>query len=211
VSRAIDWTLYAILDVPFAIGRGLDVEEAAEAALAGGAGAIQVRDEESEGRRLFEVVSLLLPLARRRGAPLIVNDRADVALAAGADGVHLGREDLPIEAARRILPGRALVGATARSVSEAEAACESGASYVGVGSLFTSATKGAPPMSADAAAEIARAVARPVVAIGGIDAQGARSLSGLGLAGVAVSRALFGSEEIRAEAQRIREAFLKGR
>jgi thiamine-phosphate diphosphorylase len=209
VSREIDFTLYAILDVPFALAAALDLEAAADAALAGGAGVLQVRDD-GDGRRLFEVVSLLLPLARRRRVPLIVNDRADVALAAGADGVHLGREDLPLEAARRILPGRALVGATARSVPEARAAEAEGASYVAVGSIFVSRTKEAPRMSVETAAEIAGAIERPVVAIGGIDAAGAARLSGKGLAGVAVSRAVFGAKDITAEAMRLREAFLGG-
>lgn len=210
MKRAPDLALVAILNVPFALARGLDLEEAADAALLGGAGVLQVRDKEDLGERLYLAAERLVPIARRHGAALVVNDRADVALAAGADGVHLGRGDLPVGAARRILPSRALVGATARGVEEAHAAAESGATYIGVGSLFPSATKEAPPLCVELAAEIACAVAIPVVAIGGIDERGAALLAGKGLAGVAVSRAIFGAPDIAVAARRIREAFAGG-
>lgn len=211
MSQSIDFTLYAILDVPFAVSRGLDLEEAAEAALSGGAGVLQVRDKEGGGTRLLDLSIRLSPVARRHGAALIVNDRADVALAADAEGVHLGDEDLPVDVVRKILPARALIGRTVRSVEEARAAVRDGASYLGAGALFGSETKHAPIMTIDTAAEIARAAGVPVVAIGGIDARRASLLAGRGLAGVAVSRALFASNDVAAAARSIREAFLGGR
>lgn len=208
MKDAVDFTLVAILDLPFAEELGLDLEDAVDAACLGGAGVLQVRDKEGDGRRLYEAVAQFLPIAHRHGARLVVNDRADVALAAGADGVHLGREDLPVEAARRVLPAKALVGSTARGLEEAHVAAAAGASYVGVGSLFPSRTKEAPLLSLDLASEIACAVLVPVVGIGGIDEGGAARLSGRGLAGVAACRALFGAEDITRAAIRIRAAFL---
>ncbi len=206
----VDFTLVAILDVPYAEGIGLDLEEAVDAACLGGAGVVQVRDKEDGGAGLLETVARLLPVTRRHGAALVVNDRADVAIAAGADGVHLGRDDLPVAAARRILPAKALVGATARGLEEAHGAAAAGASYIGVGSLFPSRTKEAPPMTIDLAAEIACAVLVPVVGIGGIDERGAARLAGTGLAGVAVSRALFGAPDVARAAHDIRKAFEGG-
>jgi thiamine-phosphate pyrophosphorylase len=210
VKGPVDVTLVAILDVPFAEERGLDLEEAVDAACRGGAGMIQVRDKRDAGGGLLAVVERLAPVARRRGAALVVNDRADVALAGGADGVHVGRGDLPVAAARRILPPGALVGATARGLEEARAAAAAGADYLGVGSLFPSRTKEAPPMPIERASEIARGVSMPVVGIGGIDERGAARLAGLGLAGVAVSRALFGAPDIARAARDIRRAFEGG-
>jgi thiamine-phosphate pyrophosphorylase len=137
-----------------------------------------------------------------------VNDRLDVALAARAHGVHLGDEDLPVEAARRIAPPGFVVGATARSLGAAEAAVRAGATYVGIGSLFASRTKEAPRMSVETAGRIARALDAPVVAIGGIDAAGAARLHGIGLAGVAVCRAIFDEPDPAYAARRVRQAFL---
>lgn len=207
MSSGIDFTLCAILDVPYAVARGLEIEAAAEAVLAGGAGVLQVRDKESAGARLLDVSARLRPLARRHGAVLVVNDRADVALAVEADGVHVGDEDLPVAIVRRLLAPGALVGRTARSVEAARAAERDGASYLGVGSLFGSETKSATRLPVEAAAEIARAVRVPVVAIGGVDARGAALLAGKGFVGVAASRALFGADDVGAAARGIRAAF----
>ncbi len=208
MTQAIDFTLYAILDAAILMRAGLALEDAAEAAVSGGAGVLQLRDKTATGRALFECTVRLLGHTRRLGVPLIVNDRADVAAAAGADGVHIGRDDLPVAGARAMLPAAAIVGATARSLAEAQAAASAGATYVGVGSLFASQTKSAPRIEAHAAGEIARSLSIPVVAIGGIDESGAAELSGLGLAGVAVCRGLFDRTDVALAGRRIRDAFL---
>jgi len=207
MTQAIDFSLYAILDAAVLGGAGIALEDAAEAAAAGGAGVFQLRDKGATGRTLYDASVRLLRVCRRLGVPLIINDRVDVAAAAGADGAHVGCEDLPVALARRILGPGAILGATARGLAEARAAAGEGASYVGVGSLFASRTKSAPRIDARSAGEIARALDIPVVAIGGIDASGAAELSGIGLAGVAVCGALFESGETTMAARRIRDAF----
>jgi len=209
MAPAVDFSLYAILDVAVLAEFRLSVEEAAEGCVAGGARVLQLRDKMADGQRLFDEAARLVAITRSLGALAIVNDRADVALATGADGVHVGRGDLPVAAARRALPSAGIVVGTARSLEEALAAQAEGAAYVGVGSVFASRTKEAPRMTPATAGEIARALRVPVVAIGGIDAAGAANLSGLGLAGVAVCRALFEDRDgVPAAARRIRDAFL---
>ncbi|MFN0150734.1 MAG: thiamine phosphate synthase [bacterium] len=208
MTQAIDFSLYAILDVTVLSEAGLTLEDAAEAAASGGASILQLRDKAASGRALFDETVRLLRVTRKLGVLLIVNDRADVAAAAAADGVHVGRDDLPVEAARAVLPAGAIVGATARSLAEAQAAASAGATYVGVGSLFASRTKSAPRVDARDAGEIAHALDIPVVAIGGIDESGAAELARRGLAGVAVCRALFDRTDVAVAARRIRGAFL---
>ena len=206
---AIDFSLYAILDVAVLADLSLSIEEAAEGCVAGGARVLQLRDKRADTRRLFDEAVRLVAIARRLGVVAIVNDRADVTLAAGADGVHVGESDLPVAEAKRLLPPEGIVGGTARSLEEALAAQGEGAAYVGVGSIFASRTKEAPRMTPATAGEIARALRVPVVAIGGIDATGAAQLSGLGLAGVAACRALFEDRDgVPAAARRIRDAFV---
>lgn len=209
MAPAVDFSLYAILDVAVLADLRLSLEEAAEWCAEGGARVVQLRDKTASSRRLFDEAARLVAITRRLDVLAIVNDRADVALAAGADGVHVGRDDLPVAAARRVLGPTAIVGATARSLDEALAAQAEGAAYVGVGSLYASRTKEAPLMTPATAGEIARSLRVPVVAIGGIDEVGAAKLSGMGLAGVAVCRALFEDRnEVTAAARRIRDAFL---
>lgn len=210
MTQAVDFSLYAILDAAVLDGAGLSLEAAAEAAVSGGAGALQLRDKRATGRKLYDDAVRLLRTTRRLGVPLIVNDRVDVAAAAGADGAHVGADDLPVDSARQLLGAGAILGATARSLAEAQSAARMGASYVGVGSLFASRTKSAPRMEAPAAGAIARALDIPVVAIGGIDESGAAALSGIGLAGVAVCRALFEGADAAAAARRVRAAFRGG-
>ena len=115
--------------------------DVARAALNGGARLIQLREKSLPDRELWQIAQELQRLARDRGALFIVNDRPDLALAVGADGVHLGQDDLPIAAARRILGPDAVIGASVADEQEAEAAEEQGATYVSVGSVFATTSK----------------------------------------------------------------------
>ena len=116
MAPAVDFSLYAILDVAVLAELRLSIEEAAEGCVVGGARVLQLRDKMADGQRLFDEAARLVAITRRLGALAIENDRADVALAAGADGVHVGRGDLPVAAARRALPPAGIVGGTARSL-----------------------------------------------------------------------------------------------
>jgi thiamine-phosphate diphosphorylase len=186
-TSAIDWTLYAIVDLE--VVSPAAAPELARAAVAGGAGVLQLRGKTVAAGELLRTADAV---RRAAEAPLIVNDRVDVAALAAADGVHLGDVDLPIEAASRLLPGR-LLGRTVRDSAAARAAVAHGAGYLGVGSVYRSGTKhGVPEIGLDGLAAVTAAVDLPVVAIGGIDADGAAACLEAGADGVAVIGALFG-------------------
>jgi thiamine-phosphate pyrophosphorylase len=128
------WRLYVITDAR--LSRGRSHRQVVEAAIRGGADAIQLRDKEVPAGELYRAALELREIAREGNVAFLVNDRLDVALAAGADGVHVGQQDLPASVVRRILgPGR-ILGVTAETVEEALAAERDGADYLGVGPVF---------------------------------------------------------------------------
>lgn len=172
--------------------------DVARAALNGGARLIQLREKSLPDRELWQIAHELQRLARDRGASFIVNDRPDVALAVGADGVHLGQDDMPIAAARRILGPDAVIGASVADEQEAKAAEEQGATYVSVGSVFATTSK---PDAGEAIgiapiAEIGRATHLPVIAIGGINEGNAAAVIRAGARGVAVISAVAEAEDM---------------
>jgi len=170
-----------------------DVEVLVRACLAAGAPAVQLRDKRSDDSRLLERAVAMRALCSEHGALFFVNDRLDIALASGADGVHLGPDDLPPEAARRIAPEGFLIGVSARDVAGVAAARAEGADYAGCGPVFGTSTKAdAPsdPLGLEALARLVGASSVPVVGIGGITASNARAVRDAGAAGVAVARGL---------------------
>ena len=173
------------------------VAEVVAAALAGGARAIQLRDKDATARELHAQAVALLPAVHGHGGILIVNDRLDVALAAGADGVHLGPDDLPVAAARRVAPAGFLIGASTDDPDRARELERDGANYIGCGAVFGTSTKdvGGERIGVGRLAEVARAVRVPVLAIGGITAGNARELAGSGAAGVAVVGAVSAADD----------------
>jgi len=192
--------------IPDALGgRGRTLEEQARLALEGGATALQLRYKEASSRRLYDEALIFRRLCDAFGALFIVNDRLDVALASGADGVHLGRADLPVSAARRLVPRGFVIGASART---AEAAClfeEQGADYLGVGALFPTKTKtDAAVIGVEGLRRVCRATALPCVAIGGISAGLVRELLDAGAVGAAVSSAVVAADDIREAARLFR-------
>ncbi len=169
---------------------GRDLEEVVSRALAGGAGAVQLREKDLPAAELYRLAARLLPLVRRAGALLLINDRVDVALAAGADGVHLSGASLPVRAVRRLAGPRFIIGASVHSREEAVAAAEAGADYLVYGNVFETASKpGRCGRGVEALAEVCCAVRVPVLAIGGIGPANAALVAGAGAAGVAVMSA----------------------
>jgi thiamine-phosphate pyrophosphorylase len=146
------------------------VVDVVTAALAAGAPAVQARAKGASPRELYALAEGLLPLTRAHGALLFVNDRLDVALAAGADGVHLGPDDLPVAAARRAAPPGFLIGASADDVDVARRLEADGASYIGCGAVYATTTKpdAGDVIRIEGLDRVARAVDVPVVGIGGI-------------------------------------------
>lgn len=176
---------------------GSSVVDTTRAVLAGGAPLVQVRIKDVADRvRLARTVEIA-GAARAAGAICLVNDRVDVALAVGADGVHVGDDDLPADVVRRLLGERALVGVTCRDPEAARRAVDAGASYLGVGPVYVSSTKfGLPdPMGPAGVEVIARAVGVPVIAIAGVTVERVPELLDAGAWGVAVVGAVFGAAD----------------
>lgn len=155
---------------------------------AAGAGLIQLRDKSLDDATLLERAIAAVGAARRHGALLVVNDRPDIAVAAAADGVHLGAGDLPVLAARRVVGSARLIGRTAHSFAEATAAMADAADYLGIGPCFPSDTKTFASFAPrDFLQAVAAEIALPAFAIGGITPQRLPELAALGLTRVAVA------------------------
>ena len=173
--------------------------DAVRAALRGGVTVVQLRAKAETTREQVELARLLAAICREHGAPFVVNDRVDVALAAGA-GVHvghIGREDMQPADARTLMGAGALVGVSVGSPAEARAAERAGASYVSAGAMFATATKADAGPAAGTALlrEVRAATALPVVAIGGITADRAREILAAGADGVCVARGILGEAD----------------
>jgi thiamine-phosphate pyrophosphorylase len=167
--------------------------EAMQAVLAAGAPLIQVRTKDVSDRSRFTRASSLVGQCHALGAVAIINDRADVAAATGADGVHVGHDDLPPDAVRSVLGAEAVIGATARDPDAARRARDSGATYLGVGPIYATSTKtGLPaPIGLAGLEAVARAVDLPVIAIAGVQPKQVPELLEAGAWGVAAIGAVF--------------------
>jgi thiamine-phosphate diphosphorylase len=176
---------------------GRDLVDVVRAALRGGAPAIQLRMKDGAARDMVEMAQALLAETRPAGALLFVNDRVDVAVIAGADGAHVGQDDLPVGAARRVSPPGFLLGVSAESVELALQAEAEGADYVGVGPVYATGSKAdaGEPIGLGRIAEVAAAVKIPVVGIGGIAVGSARAVVESGAAGVAVISAVMRADD----------------
>jgi len=199
----LDLSLYVITDR--LLSRGRSCTEVVEKAIDGGATCIQLREKDLTTREFFSLAEKLREITRKRGTTFIVNDRLDIALSVGADGVHLGQDDLPLSAARRIIPPGMLLGVSARNLREALQAQNLGASYLGVGAVFPTGTKrdAGEPIGLQSLAEICRGVEIPVVGIGGINAANAGQVIRAGAAGVAVISYIVGAPDVAAAAREI--------
>jgi thiamine-phosphate pyrophosphorylase len=196
--------LYVITDETIAGGRS--PAEIARRAVAGGAGVIQLRDKGRSCAELVPVGREIAAITRNTGAVFIVNDRLDVAMACGADGVHLGQEDLRVSTARQLAPPGFIIGVSVSSVEEAmEAECE-GADYLALSPTFSTASKGnaGPGLGLGRLREICRAVSIPVIAIGGINRQNVRDVIAAGADGIAVISAVVASPDITAAARELK-------
>lgn len=206
----IDLTLMAIVDLSF-VSR-TELPEKIEAVARGGATCMQIRAKRVATADWIRYVREAGEASRRAGLPFLVNDRIDLAIEAGADGVHLGQDDLPVETARSLLGPGCTIGASARTPKSAAAAERAGADYIGVGPLFATSTK--PDLIAldrEVIRAIRGATSLPLVGIGGVDAAGAAEAAGLGMDGVAVISALWVSNHPERAAREIAGRFREGR
>jgi thiamine-phosphate pyrophosphorylase len=195
--------LYVLLMRDLAAG---PLERVAREALEGGADVLQLREKGLPDKDLLVLAGRLARLAHRHGALFLLNDRADLAAASGADGVHLGAEDLTIPAARRILGPAAVIGATSHALREARAALAAGADYVSVGPVFPTATKPSlAPAGLRYVRQAALALDAPFFAIGGITAERVRSVVRAGARRIAVCGAVIAATDPRRAARRMKK------
>jgi thiamine-phosphate pyrophosphorylase len=198
--------LYVIIDPAVAGER--DVAWIAAEAIAGGACLIQWRDKLREKGLQLPDLDAIARVCRENGVPLIVNDDVDVALVAGADGVHIGQKDLPVAAVRKIVPREWIVGASTNNVAEARQAAADGADYVSVGNLFgTTSKEDTRPATLEMLHAVCAAVSVPVCGIGGINESNIRSVIDTGAAMACVISAVVAAEDPREAARRLSAAF----
>lgn len=187
--------LYAVTDRAW-LREGETLAGVCEKALANGATFLQLREKELDPAAVTEEAGALQALCASYGVPFVVNDSVEIALAAGADGVHVGQSDIRGRDIRAIIGPDRILGITAGTVAEALAAERSGADYIGVGAVFPTGTKkDARPMPMSLLRDICAATRIPVVAIGGINRSNILSLSGSGVDGVAVVSAIFAADD----------------
>ncbi|HML33897.1 MULTISPECIES: thiamine phosphate synthase [Sporomusa] len=192
-NNNVDYSLYLVTDRDCLGGK--DLVATVEQALQGGATVVQVREKNLSTLEFFQVTSRIKSITDKYGVPLIVNDRADIALAVDAAGLHIGQEDLPLAVARRLLGPDKIIGVSASTLEEALLAQEQGADYLGVGAVFPTNTKDdADSVSLAALKSIKEQVRIPVVAIGGINRSNVQAVMGTGIAGVAVVSAVIAAQ-----------------
>ena len=199
--------VYAVTDRAW-IGK-MSLCEQVEAALKGGATMVQMREKgltNDTVQDYLEEARSLRALTERYTVPLIIDDNIKLALLCGADGVHVGQNDMDAAQARALLGPDKILGVTAKTVEQALKAQEQGADYLGSGAVFGTSTKAdALPMTMERLGEICRSVSIPVVAIGGICLENIGKLKGSGAAGAAVVSGIFGAEDIEGTVRQMRE------
>ena len=196
--------LYAVTDRSW-VGIQTLLEQI-ESSLLGGTTLVQLREKDLSDCEFIQEAISVKRLCERFGVPLLINDNVNVALRSGADGVHLGQDDLPLQEARKMLGPNKIIGISTHTVEEAMKAEQGGADYVGVGSVFATQTKlDANVLSIDYIREICQAVTIPVVAIGGIKEENMDVLRNTGVAGIAVVSAIFGQPDIEMATLRLKE------
>ena len=200
--KTVDTAIYFITD-----STGFDEAEflrRVEAALQGGVTLLQLREKNKTTRDYIALAEKVHTLTGKYHVPLIIDDRIDVAMAVGAEGVHLVKEDMPIAAARKILGDGYIIGATAKTVPWAREAYEGGADYLGVGAIYPTTTKVktvlTPVETLDA---ICRAVPIPVNAIGGLNRNNIDILAGIPIAGICVVSAIMKAEDPKTAAEEL--------
>lgn len=203
----VDYTLYLLTDRK--IHEGKDLSRAVEEAIRGGVTLLQMREKEVSTREFYELALEMKELALSFKLPLIINDRLDIALAVDADGLHIGQDDLPLTAARKLLGPGKILGLSVSNVEEAVYGEENGADYLGAGAVYHTGSKdiAAPPIGPGGLKKIKDAVSIPVVAIGGIGLSNIHEVKETGVDGVAVISAILGSQDIESAARNLFNAW----
>lgn len=206
-----DYSIYLVTDDGCLQGRALI--DCVREALEGGVTLVQYRAKTAASAEMYAEALQLKALCDSFNVPLIINDRLDIAMAVGAAGVHLGQDDLPCAAARKILGEDYIIGVSAHNPAEAKAALESGADYLGCGAVFGTATKAdVQKLGTNGLAAICKAKGLPVVGIGGVTADNYREVRAAGADGAAIVSGILAQPDIRATVEaiaRVSEEFAK--
>ena len=205
--KPLDTTLYFITDstsVPQ--DKFLPV---VEAACKGGATIVQLREKDKSTREYMDLAKDVHEITARYGIPLIIDDRVDVALAIGAEGVHVGQSDMPVRLARSLMGNSKIVGATTKTVPQALEAYEQGADYLGCGAIYPTTTHVKTVITpVETLKDVVKAVPIPVNAIGGLNKDNIFVLKGSGIAGVCAVSAIMKAEDPETAARELKQAFL---
>ncbi|MCX4378563.1 MAG: thiamine phosphate synthase [Lachnospiraceae bacterium] len=201
-----DYSLYLVTDRMRMSTRTLG--EAVEQAVIGGCTLVQLREKEIPALDFYMLALEIKKITDRYGIPLIINDRIDIAMAAGAAGVHIGQQDIPADIARKVIGRDMLLGVSVGSVAEAIDAVKAGADYLGVGAMFPTGTKpDAGFVSMEELGRIRKAVDIPIVVIGGISRENAMLFRPMGVDGLAVVSAVIAQPDIKASAADLKSLF----
>lgn len=197
-----DYSIYLVTDDGCLQGRSL--LDCVREALEGGVTLVQYRAKTASSAEMYAEALQLKALCDSFNVPLIINDRLDIAMAVGAAGVHLGQDDLPCAAARKLLGEDYIIGVSAHNPAEAKAALQSGADYLGCGAVFGTATKAdVKKLGTDGLAAICKAKGLPVVGIGGVTADNYREVRAAGADGAAIVSGILAQPDIRATVEAI--------
>lgn len=197
-----DYSIYLVTDDGCLQGRALI--DCVREALEGGVTLVQYRAKTASSAEMYAEALQLKALCDSFKVPLIINDRLDIAMAVGAAGVHLGQDDLPCAAARKLLGEDYIIGVSAHNPAEAKAALQSGADYLGCGAVFGTATKAdVKKLGTDGLAAICKAKGLPVVGIGGVTADNYREVRAAGADGAAIVSGILAQPDIRATVKAI--------
>lgn len=197
-----DYSIYLVTDDGCLQGRALI--DCVREALEGGVTLVQYRAKTASSAEMYAEALQLKALCDSFKVPLIINDRLDIAMAVGAAGVHLGQDDLPCAAARKLLGEDYIIGVSAHNPAEAKAALQSGADYLGCGAVFGTATKAdVQKLGTDGLAAICKAKGLPVVGIGGVTADNYREVRAAGADGAAIVSGILAQPDIRATVEAI--------
>ncbi len=208
---AVNYELYVITDE--SLSKGLSHAEIAQRAIAGGADAIQLRDKTMSGKDLLQTAKELRTITKNAGVTFIVNDRLDVALLCGADGVHLGQDDLPAKYVRTIVPKGFILGVSARNLEEAMLAEHDGADYIGLGPICDTSSKddAGSGCGFDVITEVKNQVSIPVIAIGGLGPGNAEKAIKAGADGLAVISAVVSQDDVSKAASILKFMIVKAK
>jgi len=207
MKNKIDYSLYLVTDRDLMLAAS--VEESVEQAALGGCTVVQIREKTAFSREFYEIAVRTRKVTKKYGIPLIINDRADIALAVDADGLHIGQKDLPYKEARRIMGKNKIIGVSASNLTEAvAAAAEKGVDYLGVGAMFiTDTKKDADSTTMDELRLIREKIKLPIVAIGGINKSNIPLFAGTGIDGIAVVSAIVSQKDASGAARELMALF----